>query len=98
MNYFAGQNTVQLRGEPTAQAPNGCRHVFHSTCGERWLRSHGTCPICRDPVAACWVATELGSVRVPPPPDEEEEEEESDGSEEEEESDGSDLSYAPDDD
>lgn len=24
-----------------------CMHVFHRTCGENWLRSSGSCPLCR---------------------------------------------------
>ncbi|MBA0799525.1 hypothetical protein Gohar_010037 [Gossypium harknessii] len=24
-----------------------CKHVFHSSCIEKWLEIHGTCPICR---------------------------------------------------
>ena len=24
-----------------------CKHVFHSVCLERWLRSRGDCPYCR---------------------------------------------------
>ncbi|KAE8793326.1 RING-H2 finger protein ATL2J [Hordeum vulgare] len=27
-----------------------CKHVFHSACLERWLRSHGDCPYCRGSV------------------------------------------------
>ncbi|XP_037439610.1 probable E3 ubiquitin-protein ligase RHY1A [Triticum dicoccoides] len=27
-----------------------CKHVFHSACLERWLRSHGDCPCCRGSV------------------------------------------------
>uniref|UniRef100_J3LP96 RING-type domain-containing protein n=1 Tax=Oryza brachyantha TaxID=4533 RepID=J3LP96_ORYBR len=39
-----------------------CVHRFHGECLERWLRVHGTCPMCRRPVT------------VPPPPPAEEEE------------------------
>ncbi|VVA97131.1 unnamed protein product [Arabis nemorensis] len=32
-------------GVETGRMP--CMHVFHRTCGENWLRSSGSCPLCR---------------------------------------------------
>ncbi|KAF7263121.1 hypothetical protein GWI33_003594, partial [Rhynchophorus ferrugineus] len=27
-----------------------CGHRFHKACGERWLKTNTTCPVCRDDV------------------------------------------------
>lgn len=29
-----------------------CSHIYHTKCGMQWLRSHDTCPLCRDNVGA----------------------------------------------
>lgn len=48
------------RGEVVKQLP-ACAHLFHEGCIEAWLRSHGTCPVCRSPVdAALPAAAEVG--------------------------------------
>ncbi|CAD6269650.1 unnamed protein product [Miscanthus lutarioriparius] len=39
----SGDGLIQLR----------CRHIFHSACLERWLRSRADCPYCRATVRVC---------------------------------------------
>jgi hypothetical protein len=39
----SGDGLIQLR----------CRHIFHSACLDRWLRSHADCPYCRATVRVC---------------------------------------------
>ncbi|MQL77738.1 hypothetical protein Taro_010150 [Colocasia esculenta] len=41
-----------------------CRHAFHSTCIDTWLRSSLSCPLCRSPI----VQESPGPPRAPPLP------------------------------
>ncbi|KAL1215748.1 E3 ubiquitin-protein ligase SIRP1 [Cardamine amara subsp. amara] len=34
-------------GSDVAACRMPCLHVFHRTCGEKWLRNSGVCPVCR---------------------------------------------------
>ncbi|KAL5203289.1 hypothetical protein ABZP36_014241 [Zizania latifolia] len=47
-------------GEVVRRLP-ACKHLFHVTCIDTWLRSHTTCPICRADVL------ELAAGRLEPP-------------------------------
>ncbi|KAJ1643317.1 hypothetical protein IWQ61_010539, partial [Dispira simplex] len=40
-----------------------CKHFFHETCITHWLRTNGTCPICREPLEG---ETESSSQDAPP--------------------------------
>jgi hypothetical protein len=37
-------------GEACSEVP-GCRHVFHGDCVGAWVRSKGSCPLCRTKIA-----------------------------------------------
>ncbi|KAJ1968809.1 hypothetical protein IWQ62_001016 [Dispira parvispora] len=40
-----------------------CKHFFHETCITHWLRTNGTCPICREPLEG---ETQSSSQDAPP--------------------------------
>lgn len=27
-----------------------CKHTFHNRCIQKWMKSHNSCPICREPI------------------------------------------------
>lgn len=40
-----------VEGDKTRVLPM-CNHLFHADCIDSWLRSHSTCPICRNKVGS----------------------------------------------
>ncbi|XP_020597974.1 E3 ubiquitin-protein ligase RING1-like [Phalaenopsis equestris] len=36
-----------------------CSHAFHLPCIDKWLKSHGNCPLCRAPIVSPATATVL---------------------------------------
>ncbi|KAI4382293.1 hypothetical protein MLD38_008274 [Melastoma candidum] len=38
----------ELEEEERVKVMPCCEHVFHAECIDRWLRSNGSCPVCRD--------------------------------------------------
>lgn len=46
-NVFVNETICAICLEETSDTPQHCSHVFHTSCLEQWLISHGTCPVCR---------------------------------------------------
>ncbi|KAG5243509.1 RING-H2 finger protein [Salix suchowensis] len=55
-------------GEEVRQLPS-CKHSFHATCIDMWLRSHSDCPLCRSrvdpPLALCSRRTAAAAADTP---------------------------------
>ncbi|CAN6201426.1 unnamed protein product [Urochloa humidicola] len=42
----------EVKPKETVKQLPVCAHLFHEGCIDVWLRSHGTCPVCRTPINA----------------------------------------------
>ncbi|KAF5177685.1 Ring-h2 finger protein [Thalictrum thalictroides] len=47
-------------GEVVRLLPS-CRHAFHVHCIDEWFYSHSNCPVCRSPIVAPFMSSELSS-------------------------------------
>ncbi|PIA54903.1 hypothetical protein AQUCO_00901068v1 [Aquilegia coerulea] len=47
-------------GEVVRLLPS-CRHAFHVHCIDEWFYSHSNCPVCRSPIVAPFMCSELSS-------------------------------------
>ncbi|CAL5042497.1 unnamed protein product [Urochloa decumbens] len=54
----------EVKPKETVKQLPVCAHLFHEGCIDVWLRSHGTCPVCRTRVNAATVAAVPASVEV----------------------------------
>ncbi|CAL5053172.1 unnamed protein product [Urochloa decumbens] len=54
----------EVKPKETVKQLPVCAHLFHEACIDVWLRSHGTCPVCRTPVNAAAAAAVPASVEI----------------------------------
>ncbi|CAL5048110.1 unnamed protein product [Urochloa decumbens] len=54
----------EVKPKETVKQLPVCAHLFHEGCIDVWLRSHGTCPVCRTPVNAAAAAAVPASVEI----------------------------------